>query len=507
MRRNGGNMIQKKRILVGLLSVAFITVGLLGQRIMPVMAASQTEVEENNTVSQATEIPLNEEVTGALSSSSDLDYYRFDLEKPSVVSLTYSYLDGAPSMRMELINSEKKELLALNFEHGDIIMPFTSNWHNLPAGSYYVLVKNYYGGGKNLSDYTITVNAEECEENREVEYNETTNTATEIAVNTEIIGNLSNTADKDYYKFSIPANGNIFLEYSYEAGKANMRMELFGIDGSDRSWRYESADDVFPAKTNVYRVPKGEYYMCISNYYGDGKNNSDYTLKVHYTDESGKPYEVEYNGTTSLANIMNPNQKITGNLSYTDDKDYYKFTIDKASDITLLYDYQAGKPNMRIIVLDQNSSEVKSMRFESSNDSFPYKIPLTKLAAGSYYIIVENYYGNGSNNADYSLTVLDGGGSSSVSKPGTVSIQSLKTTAKKATLVYKKVNNVTGYEIVYSKSRGFSSPVYVKTELTRATISNLKRKKTYYFKVRAYTVEDGKTVYGNYSAVKSIKIK
>ena len=42
---------------------------------------------------------------------------------------------------------------------------------------------------------------------------------------------------------------------------------------------------------------------------------------------------------------------------------------------------------------------------------------------------------------------------------------------------------------------------------TSVTIKSLKKGKTYYFRVRAYTKKNGKTVYGNWGNKKRIKIK
>ena len=39
------------------------------------------------------------------------------------------------------------------------------------------------------------------------------------------------------------------------------------------------------------------------------------------------------------------------------------------------------------------------------------------------------------------------------------------------------------------------------------TKSDLKKNKTYYFKIRTYRTVDGKKVYSSYSSVKNIKIK
>ena len=476
-----------------------------------VLASQISEIEDNGTTTQATGIPLNTEVGGTLSNSKDKDYFRFELEQDSVVSLTYNYSDGVPNMRMGLFDAQNKNIIDLVYDSDKVVLPSDSNRYNLPAGSYFVLVSDYYGGNKNMGDYTITVNAQECEGNREVEYNESMNTATEVELNTEIIGNLSNSSDKDYYKFEIPGNGSITLEYNYEAGKSDMRMTLFDIDGSDRQWVYDSENIVMPTRTNTFRVPEGTYYICISDYYGGSKNNADYTININYDNESGKDYEIEYNGTITLSNELSLDRKIIGNLYDSKDKDYYTFSISNTKNITLIYDYQSGTPNMRISILDQNSKEISSTTFDSQNDSFPYKIPLNNIAAGNYYIIVSDYYGGAKNNADYTLTVSQNGGGSgevAVTKPSATSIQSLKSNAKtKATLTYRQVNNATGYQIMYSPYKNFASASYTTTGQTKVTLSKLKSKKTYYVKVRAYVKQNGKTVYGNYSSPKTVKVK
>lgn len=45
------------------------------------------------------------------------------------------------------------------------------------------------------------------------------------------------------------------------------------------------------------------------------------------------------------------------------------------------------------------------------------------------------------------------------------------------------------------------------TTKTKYTVKKLKKKKTYYMRVRAYTLWNGKKVYGKWSSVKKVKIK
>ena len=101
-------------------------------------------------------------------------------------------------------------------------------------------------------------------------------------------------------------------------------------------------------------------------------------------------------------------------------------------------------------------------------------------------------YVDGSKNATY--TVI----------PAKAAISKVKAAKKKMTVTIadQKASGVTGYEIAYKQSKAKSWKT-VKTTSTKKVIKKLKSKKKYNVKVRA----NGPTGYGEYSAVKTIKIK
>ena len=95
--------------------------------------------------------------------------------------------------------------------------------------------------------------------------------------------------------------------------------------------------------------------------------------------------------------------------------------------------------------------------------------------------------------------------------PSKTSIKSIKKLKKnQAKLTWKKVKNATGYEVYQSmkKNSGYKK---VKTITKNKTVTykagKLKKKKTYYFKIRTYRKAGGTTYYGNYSNVKKMKVK
>ncbi len=93
--------------------------------------------------------------------------------------------------------------------------------------------------------------------------------------------------------------------------------------------------------------------------------------------------------------------------------------------------------------------------------------------------------------------------------PAKASVSKVKGAKKKINVSWKEVADADGYKVVVSTKKSFKNAksVTVKAK-TSATVKSLKKKTTYYVKVRAYT-EDyaGKKVYGKYSSVKKVKTK
>ncbi len=96
--------------------------------------------------------------------------------------------------------------------------------------------------------------------------------------------------------------------------------------------------------------------------------------------------------------------------------------------------------------------------------------------------------------------------------PKKATVSKVKSTSKKkATVTWKKDSYASGYQIVVATNKGFTKNKKTTTvssyKTVKKIISNLKSKKTYYVKVRAYKTVSGKKYYGTYSSVKKVKVK
>ena len=85
-----------------------------------------------------------------------------------------------------------------------------------------------------------------------------------------------------------------------------------------------------------------------------------------------------------------------------------------------------------------------------------------------------------------------------------------KSSQNKAQLTWKKVKGATGYEVYQStKKNGTYKKVKTikKNKVITVKTKSLKKKKTYFFKIRTYKTVDGKKYYGAFSNVKKIRVK
>lgn len=96
-----------------------------------------------------------------------------------------------------------------------------------------------------------------------------------------------------------------------------------------------------------------------------------------------------------------------------------------------------------------------------------------------------------------------------VEAPSKTKIKKLTNIASKKLVVsWKKLSDADGYEVSIATKKNFKKGKKVKnTSKVSYTFTKLKKRTTYYVRVRAYNIDNGTKVYGKYSAIKKIKIK
>ena len=169
---------------------------------------------------------------------------------------------------------------------------------------------------------------------KESEDNGTFARADKIALGTLVKGDISAAGDEDFFKFTISKTGKITIkEYWF-------RPEGYdGVDGvslylydSNRRAIYEQKDDEFTAQS--ISVTPGTYYIRVTQCgtYGDP---IPYGFKITFSKGKGTYRNVDNFNSFSRAKKISLGKKVYGNISKSDECDYYKFTLPQAGVVDL----------------------------------------------------------------------------------------------------------------------------------------------------------------------------
>lgn len=183
---------------------------------------------------------------------------------------------------------------------------------------------------------------------------------------------------------------------------------------------------------------------------------------------------------------------------------YYYFHVPTTMKITLDVRVTGTTPFEGVYLLDANGKRLKELwkdDWNYSRSTNTSKVTYSvNLKAGDYYLKQWDIYDSGEKVRFTTRVYAELTGKAAITKLTKTSNTSTK-------LTWKKISGVSGYEIyrstdkngVYQKIKTLSSG---KTALKN---TGLKRKNTYYYKIRGYKKINGKTYYTAFSSCKKIK--
>lgn len=277
--------------------------------------------------------------------------------------------------------------------------------------------------------------------------------------------------------------------------------------GTDFTVSYK--DNVKEGTATVTITGAGNYTGIINTTFtitaAPGKDDSDAGKDNPGKDDSGKDDSGKDNSGKNDSDKGNQNSSTPGNnnnnngsTSGNNDTSIAPVpAVINASDITLT----KSKKKANIITSIESDGKVS---LKSSN---------TKVVKISGTKVIPVNPGK----ANITITVTAGTRYAAASKtvtitviPAKTSLRSVKSkTAKQATVTWKKIKSISGYQISYSQNSSMkkAKTLTVKGSATRATLKKLVSKKKYYVRIRTYKVVSGKKYYSKWSSKKSVKIK
>lgn len=231
-----------------------------------------TAFEPNETQGAAAAISSGVANSAAISSLTDIDYFK--ITTSAISNIVYS-LAGPSGVDYDLFVYNSAGTQIGSSESSTATESVSLN--NQAAGTYYIKVIGYNGANSSTC-YTITATATAvtgCQSSYDNSTNGSTSGAATIPFNTNITGLISPSADVDHYKFVITTGGTITVSLS--TLPADYDLKLLNSAGTQVGI---SQNGSTTSESISYTAAAGTYYAQVFGYNGANNASSCYTLKV-----------------------------------------------------------------------------------------------------------------------------------------------------------------------------------------------------------------------------------
>ena len=355
---------------------------------MMASAANQKEKESNDSFSTANSISINTTIRGNLSLYSDVDYYKFTIPDTGYVNIDFNhdYVDDAYNeyWYIGLFDSSNKNMMGRN-SYGNITNNPTPNI-GLPAGTYYIKICHAFKYSE--LNYSFKINYTKSSA-WEKEFNDTFSTANSVPINSTICGSLMEYSDDDYYKFSLPNDGYIKIDFNHEfyddAYNEYWYIGLFDSSNKNMMGRNSYGNITNNPIPNI-GLPAGTYYIKICHAFKHSDLN--YNFKINYIESSS--WETEFNDSLTTADPISVNSTTFGSIMSSSDSDYYKFILSSNDNIKILFNHEdvGDAYNDYWYLRLYDSANEKIYQKSYYGDKIINESEKISLSSGTYYIRV-----------------------------------------------------------------------------------------------------------------------
>ncbi len=314
-----------------------------------------TAFEPNETQATAAAITSGVTNTAAISTSTDVDYFKITTTATSNIAYNLAGPSGV-DYDLYVYNSAGTQLGSSTTSTATESVSLSSQ----AAGTYYIKVIGY-NGANSTTCYTITATATAtttggCQSSLDNSANGTTTGAATIPFNTNVTGLISPSADVDYYKFVITTAGTITATLTTLPADYDLRLR--NSAGTQVAISQKSGT---ASESISYTAAAGTYYAQVYGYNNANNASTCYTLKVALGTATRGTIEM---ANASVSIYPNPvHSELTINMgNYTDP--------------------------VSATVTDMYGSKIIDKTFAGVS-----RISMSKLAAGVYMVIIRDKNG------------------------------------------------------------------------------------------------------------------
>lgn len=414
-------------VLLAVMLLALLLAVTLPQTALASESEGLWETEGNNTSSLADVVLVNQKYNGALSSSSDVDWFKFTVEHDGYfyVEFNHDILSSSEDhWKLSLYDDTLVNGIDCTGDQyywgvGGQETSITTGKFGVTSGTYYMEITSYSSKYHSSTPYNFTIHFTESN-TWETENNSTSSTADEVFVNQKYNGALSSSYDVDWYKFTVEHDGYFYVEFNHAIlSSSDTYWELYlyddtlvsGIDRVGSSYYDGVGGQETSYATSTYGIAAGTYYLKIrgNNYtYAAATHyrysSTPYNFTIHFTESN--TWETENNNTMSTADTLEIGKLLNGTLSSSYDTDWYKIEITTQKKIAVRFDHDVinSSSSYWTIYLYDSTGITKLLTYSRRGNTATAVSDYVDVSSGTYYlkVVKDNY-----SSAKYKIGVYD----------------------------------------------------------------------------------------------------
>ena len=363
-------------------------------------AAGTVESESNNTPETANLINVGETVTANLYSQSDVDWFKFTVDKAGYfqVSVTHDIISTADSVwKIEFYHADGVTYIDNCVDWWGIFgnSNRTLSEIGIDPGTYCIKIYKSTNNSYNSANYNLTVNFTEAD-NWESEINNSLATADTILPNKAYCGNILSTSDVDFYKVTLEKGGKFSFDFSHEVISSTDEYWRIRIYEEDGVTFYANVDTYWSVKGNAdknsldYGIAAGTYYIKVEK--GSKHSYTPYSIKFNF--EENDKWESEINNNQAKADEIALGTEYCGSILTSSDRDWYKVEIPEQGYMQIHFSHD-------IVATTNETWRIRVYQFDGvtyyDNCNTYISVPGNQdrsscymgVAPGTYYIAVE----------------------------------------------------------------------------------------------------------------------
>ncbi|MEH7156078.1 Ig-like domain-containing protein [Neobacillus drentensis] len=360
-------------------------------------AAANEETEPNDTRNSANELVNGEAKYGAISTSTDEDWYGINTQRAGDIRIT---LEELPKNYQLYLYDANGNYIADSTNSSTY--PESINYTANEPGVYYILVERYEYDSKEFTPsgkYKIKASYPSNAPNFNTVYepNDTKENAFPVVSGKEYYGTIDSILDVDYYE--IQPNGEGQIRATLENLPFNYDLYLYDAQGNylASSDRDGTASEVIDYYTTTNEV----HYIAVIPYSSNYSPSSNYKVKISYPSSDPRGSEFEPNDIKEQSYPILSGTAYFDKISSPTDVDYYTFTTEKEGTIYARLEQLPFNYNLKL--LDRNGNEVTydSSNYGKTDEVIEFFAP----EASTYYLKVYPESGESSSTFTYKMKV------------------------------------------------------------------------------------------------------